>query len=412
MKTAWKPTSPSQFVIDYMQGMDDTELAKAHGATPDSVKKHLAKLRKHEGLPARKDLDKWEGGFELKHDRERRAFAEFLLRMRTRKQIEEKFGPALTEQFLDEAFDGLELYKQINDFGVPVFILLPKFNREIKVEPRDWKFHIPKTQHDEKVNQPYCLINLPDDAFSRKHDEKYGVGRIDIAPVFDVHYGHHAHKHSKFLSYIRWIQETPQLYGIIGGDLMENALDDGRGMSYEQEVPPTSQLDEIVHLLAPIAHKMLIALPGNHEWRTYNKSGIDPMKVVADRLGIPYFDGPVYLSVVAGEHRFKMYVQHGTGNSQTKGGKMNSAGRPRRWTDFVNFFVSGHVHDPVVNSETCICEDIANCCLRMKQQWTVIAPSFLNWEGSYAYRAGYAPPGSGGVVLQLFEDGSYRADMQ
>lgn len=412
IRPQWKPASPSQLVIDYMQGMNDTELANAHSTTPDAMKKHLARLRKEEGLPARKDLEKWEGGFELKHDKERRTFTDFLLKMRTRKQIVDKFGETLATQFLDESFEGLELYKQINDFGIPVFILLPKFKKEIKILPKDWKFHIPPTQHDAKVNQPYCLVNLPDEAFSRCVDEKNQMGRIDIAPVFDVHYGHHAHKHEKFLSYIRWISETPQLYAIIGGDLMENALDDGRGMSYEQEENPTTQLDEIIHLLAPIAHKILIALPGNHEWRTYNKSGIDPMKVIADRLGIPYFDGPVYLSIIAGEHRFKMYVQHGTGNSQTKGGKMNSAGRPRKWVDFVNFFVSGHVHDPVVNSETCITEDIGNCCLRMRQQWTVIAPSFLHWEGTYAYKAGYAPPGSGGVVLQLFEDGSYRADMQ
>ena len=52
------------------------------------------------------------------------------------------------------------------------------------------------------------------------------------------------------------------------------------------------------------------------------------------------------------------------------------------------------------------------CRLDYKQTWTVIAPSFLRWEGTYAYRAGYAPPGSGGVALHLYEDGKYRATLK
>jgi hypothetical protein len=42
------------------------------------------------------------------------------------------------------------------------------------------------------------------------------------------------------------------------------------------------------------------------------------------------------------------------------------------------------------------------------QQWTIIAPSFLRWEGTYAYRAGFAPPGAGGVSLHLYKNGEYE----
>lgn len=411
-KKVWRPKNATKFVTDYFNGMDDHELAKEHKTTPDIVKKFLSKLRETEGLPARKDLSNWEGGFALKHDRERRAFMEFLTKARTRKQIVEKFGEELADQFLSEEFDGLALFKQLDDYNNVVHILLPVFSKLIKIKERDWKVHIPDSEVGNGLVQPYCLVNLPDDVFSREKDPDEQLGRIDIAPLFDVHLGNHGHRAEKFISYIRWIAETPNLYAICGGDLMENALDDGRGMSYDQEHNPTTQMDMMTEMLAPIAHKILCMVPGNHEWRTYNKTGIDPMRVIAERLNIPYFDGPVYLVVIAGEHRFKFYVQHGTGHSQTKGGKMNSAGRPRKWTDFIHFFLSGHVHDPVVNSETIIMEDAANCRLIYPQQWTVIAPSFLRWEGTYAYRAGFSPPGSGGVVLHLYEDGRYRATLK
>lgn len=408
----WRPRNAAKFVTDYFAGLNDMELAVGHKTTPDLVKKYLIRLRENEKLPARKDLATWQGGFELQHDRERKIFMDFLTKARTRKQIVDKFGEELTEQFLSEEFTGLALFKQFNDYNATIYILLPVFDKTIKIKERDWLVHIPDSEVGHGVTQPYCLVNLPDDAFARTTDDDEQCGRIDIAPLFDVHLGNHGHRAEKFLSYIRWIAETPNLYAICGGDLMENALDDGRGMCYDQEENPTNQMDMMTQMLAPIAHKILCMIPGNHEWRTYHKSGIDPMRVIAERLNIPYFDGPVYLTIVVGDQRFKLYVQHGTGNSQTKGGKMNSAGRPRRWLDFVNFILSGHVHDPVVNSESIIMEDPGNCRLVYRQQWTVIAPSFLRWEGTYAYRAGYAPPGSGGVVLHLYEDGRYRATLK
>lgn len=42
-------------------------------------------------------------------------------------------------------------------------------------------------------------------------------------------------------------------------------------------------------------------------------------------------------------------------------------------------------------------------------QWTVACPSFMRWEQTYAYHAGWAPPGKGGVSLRLYPDGGYEA---
>ena len=324
-------------------------------------------------------------------------FKHFLIKGRTLKELQDKFGDKV-EALLSVTYDGLTLFTQRNNYHELVYILLPKPPEGIKLLPKEFEYHIGHDENGEE--QPYLLVKLPD--FKKK---------VIIAPLFDVHYGSAAHKHEKFLGYLRWIAETPNVYVILGGDIMENALDDGRGMTYDQSVNPQNQLDRLTVLLAPIAHKILVSVPGNHEARTEKKTGIDVAAALADRLKIPYFSGPVTMSIVANTYKWTFYVFHGFGNSQTKGGKANMAARPKGWTGLVHFFVSGHVHDCIVSSELVLIEDPLNCRLLEVKQWVVVAQSFLKWYKTYAYRAGYKPPAAGGVSMELFADGNYRAHL-
>lgn len=327
---------------------------------------------------------------------EAERFRKYLVRGRTEKELE-KFGDNWRD-LLKAKYNGYNLFEQRNRYGEPIWILLPEITRDWTIQPRKWKYSI--SPADNGLVEPYIVTQLP-----RFKDE------IIIAPLFDVHYGHQAHRHEKFLSYIRWIEETPNVFAICGGDLMENALDDGRGMSYDQIRSPQNQLDEMTAHLARIAHKILVMIPGNHEERTHKKTGVDVMRVMADRLDVPYFDGPIFLSVLANSYRWNFYVTHGRGNAQTKGGKMNNAGRPRKFTEDIQFFISGHVHDRIVESEIALFPNPVTCTLDRLPQWTVVCPSFLGWADTYAYRAGYAPPSSGGVSIHLKSNGEYAASL-
>lgn len=324
-------------------------------------------------------------------------FVEFLRTAKTEKQIRQTFGNN-TERLLTHKFEGLVLFNQRNRYNELVYILLPSPNKAIKVKPRDWQFH--RGVSDEGIEQPYLLVQIPN--FKKT---------VTIAPLFDIHYGNFAHRREKFLAYIRWIAETPNVYAILGGDIMENALDDGRGMTYDQNKNPQTQFEDMVEMLAPIAHKILVSVPGNHEERTYKKTGFDVSKEFAARLDIPYFTGPVIMSIMGNGYKWTFYVQHGRGNSQTKGGKMNMASRPKGFTSDIQFFVSGHVHDLIVEPEACLIEDPINCRLVYMTQWTVVCPAFLSWEETYAYRAGYKPPARGGVSIEIEPNGEYRAKL-
>jgi hypothetical protein len=325
------------------------------------------------------------------------TFRKFLIKGQTEKSIKAKFGEH-TATLLKHKFEGLNLFEQRDRYNQLVYILLPEFNQRLEVRPRTFQVSIAAPKHG--LMEPYLLVSLP-----------HFKGTINIAPLFDVHYGNKAHRHEKFLAYLRYIEETPNTYAILGGDLMENAIDDGRGMMYDQTVQPMNQLDELTLLLSKIAHKILCATTGNHEERTYKKTGIDASRVLCERLNIPYFDGPIFMSVGANTFTWNFNIFHGRGNSQTKGGKMNMAGRPRRFTNNIHFFVSGHVHDAVVESETAITLNPIRGELLYETQWTVVCQSFLDWADTYAYRAGYPPPSRGGVGITLHDNGDYSAHL-
>jgi hypothetical protein len=367
--------------------MDYGQIAQLTKLTADAVRKRGRRM----GLEPKK-INAQNGGDKHAADR----FVKFLSKAKLMKEIIAAFGKK-ADKLLAGVYEGYSLFTQRNAFNELLYVLLPEVKLDdMVIQPRQWKFHVGK--NDEGQKQPYLMVQLPD-----------FKGKIELALLFDVHYGHHAHKLSKFKAYIDWILRNPNVYAIIGGDLMENAIDDGRGMSYDQDRNPSSQLDEVAHLLAPIAHKILFAIPGNHEERTQKKTGIEVMEVLARMLKIPYFSGPVVLDILANTYRWSAHIQHGYGNSQTKGGKMNSASRPKGYTGVIHFFISGHVHDRVCECETMIVQDPVNCRLQYIDQWTVVSPSFLGWEETYAYRAGYRPPAKGGVAIELNDNGTYRA---
>jgi hypothetical protein len=390
-RIGWEPRDVTLFWALKSKHTQD-ELADKFETTRSQIKNYIQRIeREAKKAKKTKRTDLYEN---LKN-----KFSKYLQKARTVREIENMFGN-VSEKLLADEYPGLEFYKQINNFNQIVHILLPVYSQDIELKPRTVKHRYSVNEHGER--QPYLLVNIPDRLLSEH-------GQIDILPIYDVHLGHTAHKKEKFLSYLRYIAETPNVFAVIGGDLMENALDDGRGMTYDTDKNPTNQLDHAIQLLAPVAHKIICGLPGNHEWRTMIHAGIDPMKVLCDRLQIPYFNGPVYVSVVCGDYKWKYHFSHGYGNSQTKGGKMNRAGGPKKYSDFINFIVSGHVHDPICNSETCVVEDAANCRLTYPQQWIIVAPSFLRWENTYAHRSGYGPPGSGGVVCRMYANGHWDA---
>ncbi len=320
----------------------------------------------------------------------------FLARGRTYPQIEEKFK--IDQQAIDKAIskiDDYELYRTRNTYNEEILVLLPKPVDEIKVKPKVWSY---QKQPD---GEPYLWIQFP---------KKLDFTKIKIVPLADAHFGAFAHYREKFDEYINWIAQTPNVFVFINGDLLEFTQGETlKGIAiHEQEKRPKTQIEEMAYKLAPIAHKILWAQPGNHEERA-RKYDFNPLEWICDKLEIPYFDEPLYVDILWNGYVFDFYSQHGWTNSQTKGGKINAAIKPTQFQEFVMFTIMGHVHDEMVNKIQRICRDRVNFRLQIKKQYIIICPSFYKYFGTYAARKGLPPGSLGAVSCDIYPNGDYHA---
>lgn len=64
-------------------------------------------------------------------------------------------------------------------------------------------------------------------------------------------------------------------YAILAGDLIDNATRNSIGDIYSTQLSPMEQIQLANKTFAPLKGRILCAVPGNHEERTYRADGID-----------------------------------------------------------------------------------------------------------------------------------------
>ena len=98
---------------------------------------------------------------------------------------------------------------------------------------------------------PELIITLPDE-----------LNTIELAPLYDVHIGSRQHDSGLLDKHLDWIANTPNVFTFNGGDAYENVTDFKMGPT---PMNPEEQLLEAAKKFARVQHKMLFAIPGNHE---------------------------------------------------------------------------------------------------------------------------------------------------
>src|SRR5262249_26549923 len=111
---------------------------------------------------------------------------------------------------------------------------------------------------------------------------------VRLAPLYDVHFGNNLHASKQFIKHLEEIAAEPYVLTFNGGDLIENAILGSPGI-FSQDSTPHEQFDEALKFINPILPKMLFAISGNHEARTFRQTGFDLARAFAERLGIEYF---------------------------------------------------------------------------------------------------------------------------
>ena len=294
----------------------------------------------------------------------------------------------------DLIVEGYDLFETRNTHFEKTYLLLPQIEKKT-LKPKVWKFNW------QPEGQPYLWIQLPETDWHK----------VKVVPIADVHYGASACMVDKLREYVNWISQNDNVFCFISGDLFENSHgDSNKGVShYEQDVRPRDQVTQMVEILSPIAHKILWAIPGNHEDRSRTRD-YDPLERLCEQLEVPYSYEPVFVDILWMGNVWSVYDQHGRSGSQTNGGKINAAARPQEMQEFVNFTIMAHVHDGKVDRNERLIRNRTDFRIEFKRQYIIICPSFFGYFGSYASKAGYKPGSYGSINFDLFANGDYHAN--
>lgn len=230
---------------------------------------------------------------------------------------------------------------------------------------------------------------------------------ISIVPVHDIHLGAINSNKAKFKAYVDYILNEPDTYTIALGDLIENATKCSVGMGvYESEFDIDDQIDQMADYLRPLAQagKLLGIMPGNHEYRTMKLVKLDPMKLVAKELGVPYLGWSGYFKFEVGNEIYKAFTFHGAGGAGTPGGRLNAIRKLRDVAHDMDMYFMGHVHSKQYDSDSVYYIDDTTNTIKTKERHYIIGGSLLTYFGSYAEMMGLSPAPQGLVKVDLYTD--------
>ena len=241
---------------------------------------------------------------------------------------------------------------------------------------------------------PQQIITVPDE-----------WEQIQLAPLYDVHIGARAHDQDMFERHLGWIRDTPDVLTWNGGDMIENAskMSVGSGV-YEQDFDPNNQMVKAILSLASIRHKMMFALPGNHEDRT-NLAGVDLGFWMAQMLRVGYFPDFCFTTIRWRGNNFRILAHHGSGGATTAGAQRMAARKSLSWAKPIDLYWTGHLHNPLVDVLYQTDVDQSTQEYFERNAFIVISPSYLRYFGTYAAKK-QMPPGTRGLgVVILRPDG-------
>ena len=247
-----------------------------------------------------------------------------------------------------------------------------------------------------------------------KIDLPESLESIELHPLGDFHLGDAASNWEHIQKLLKHIEETPNAYCILGGDLMDSAIASSIGDTYAANLSPMEQLRMCVQIFEPLAKKgkVLCLLHGNHENRHYKTNGIDLTALMADQLGIRDRYSPttalIFLrfgkhSVAANQHgrkiAYTIYATHGSGGGRKEGGKINRLADYAQIVD-ADVYICWHTHLPASFRCAYFRPSMANSSVKKVSKLFVNGAASLEYDG-YGDVQGYKPADMTNPVIFL-----------
>lgn len=214
---------------------------------------------------------------------------------------------------------------------------------------------------------------------------------ITIIPIADVHLGARECMEQEFISFIDSIKDKPNVYLVLGGDLINNATRSSVSNIFEETMRPADQKKEMSKILAPVAHKILAAVSGNHERRSGKDADDDATYDILckiDREEV-YRENMAFVKTQFGERdgagqsnpTYTIVVTHGAGGGALTSGAVLKGERFGYAVDGMDALIMGHTHKPFTTVPGKIVIDKCNNKVSVKPFKVINMTSWLEYAG-------------------------------
>lgn len=214
---------------------------------------------------------------------------------------------------------------------------------------------------------------------------------IIIFPISDVHYGALEHMNKQWTDFCKMVENTPNAYVILGGDLVNNNVRTcGFINPYDELVRPREQKHKMVEYLKPIKDRILCAVSGNHEARSLKDDDVDLTYDIMAKLDIEdlYRPSLCFMKVSLGHRTDKSPIQsytfavtHGAGGGIYTGATVNRNERFGNVIEGLDCLIVGHTHKGTISKPSKIIIDRKNSKVSMSHYTVISMVSWLNYGG-------------------------------
>lgn len=238
-----------------------------------------------------------------------------------------------------------------------------------------------------------------------------GLDTVELHALSDWHIGDKLCDYKRILDEVEEIKNNPNAYAILAGDLINNSTIQSIGDTYEEKIPPMEQIKKAVETIEPIKDKILCAVGGNHEYRSYKTDGLDITRFLCLELGIDsnYRPESCYMFLSFGQKsRYKarerrqtytVYVTHGSRGGRKMGGRANALADEALICD-ADIFIIGHTHSPLVFKDRYYRQTACAGSIEPVERVYVNTAAALDY-GGYAAKAGYQPASKSNPIIVL-----------
>lgn len=218
---------------------------------------------------------------------------------------------------------------------------------------------------------------------------------ITIFPISDVHFGSLDHKAKEWEEFCTMVQNTPNAFVILGGDLINNNTRSSVGSPWDDTVRPREQKRQMVEFLTPIRNRILCCTTGNHEARSLKDADDDPTYDIMAKLDLEHLYRPniCFMKVSLGHRHndntpvqsYTFAVTHGAGGGIYTGATVNRNERFGNVIEGLDCLVVGHTHKGTVTKPSKIVIDRKNDKVSMSHYTVISMVPWLNF-GGYALK--------------------------